>query len=417
MKDNVKEYEIKLGEEWTNILDKTFKKKNNETKIDGFRKGKAPKDVYLKHFGIQSLYADSIDEAINVAYQKLVKENEIKPVITPSVDVTGLSDANVILKFTVISKPKVTLGDYKNLKVKKDKVEVTEEEINHEIEHLRSHMADIVVKEKGVIAEGDTAVIDFDGYVDGKALDGGKAENYPLEIGSNSFIPGFEEGLIGLKAGEEKELKLKFPENYVADLKGKDVLFKVKVNEVKTKVYPEMDQAFFDDLGYENVKSESDLRNKIKDEIKQDKMHQVDDKFLDACLEAAAKNMEVDINEEIVHEEVHRMIEQYASQLRMQGMNIDDYYKLTNTTEEDLHKQMEPEALKRVKYRFLIETIAEVEKLEFTDEEADKRAEELAQNYGVTKEQLLEDYGGMEIVKYDMKMHKAMEILKEANEK
>ena len=221
MKNNVHEYEIKLTNEWTDILDKTFKKKNSEAKIDGFRKGKAPKEVYLKHFGIESLYMDSIDAAINIAYKKLLKENNVTPVIEPSVDVTGISDANVILKFTVITKPEVTLGDYKNLKVKKEEVKVTEEEVKAEIDHLRSHMADFIVKADGIVASGDTAVIDFEGYVDGKLLDGGKGENYPLEIGSNSFIPGFEEGLIGLKVNEEKELHLKFPENYVQDLKGK----------------------------------------------------------------------------------------------------------------------------------------------------------------------------------------------------
>ncbi len=413
---NVHEFEIKLDKEWVEALDKAFKKKNKDVKIDGFRKGHAPKDVYLKNFGIESLYMEAVDESINIAYKRLLEENkDLKPVIEPTVDVTGISDSNVIFKFTVITKPAVTLGEYKNLKVKKEEVTVTDEEVNHEIEHLRSHMADVVVKEQGKVENGDTAVINFEGIVDGKKLDGGSGENYPLEIGSNSFIPGFEEGLVGLKAGDKKELNLKFPENYVEDLKGKEVTFKVKVVEIKTRKLPEINEDFFKDLGYDDVKSESDLKKKIKADLEHDKKHMADDKFLDACLEKAASNLKVEINKEIIDEEIHRMIDQYAYQLKMQGMNINDYYKITGTTEEELHKQMHPEAEKRVKYRYLIEAIADAEKIDFTEKEVKEKAEEMAKEYGVTVDELIKTYGTLDIVKYDMKMHKAMEILRENN--
>ena len=415
MKKNVHEIEIKLDKEWQSALDATFKKKNKETKIDGFRKGAAPKDVYLKHFGIESLYMDAVDACITVAYKKVLDEKKLVPVVEPKVDVTGISDSNVIFKFTIITKPDVTLGEYKNLKVKKEKVSVSDEEIKHEIEHLREHLADVVVKEDGVIAEGDTAVIDFTGIVDGKEFDGGKGENYPLEIGSHSFIPGFEEGLIGLKAGEEKDLNLKFPENYVEDLKGKDVTFKVKVNEVKMRVLPDVNEDFFKDLGYDDVKTEAELKEKIKEEIKHQKEHHAEDEFIDKCLEAAAKNMKVDINEEIIEDEVHRMIDEYTRQLQMQGMNINDYYKMTGSSEADLRKLMEPEATKRVKYRYLIEGIADAEKLTFTKEEIDARAEELAKQFGITTDELIKAYGSIDIIEYDLRMHKALEILKENN--
>ena len=415
MKKNVHEIEIKLDKEWISTLDATFKKKNKETKIDGFRKGAAPKDVYLKHFGIESLYMDAVDACISVAYKKVLDENKLVPVVEPKVDVTGISDSNVIFKFTIVTKPEVTLGEYKNLKVKKEKVTVSDDEIKHEIDHLREHLADVVVKEDGEVAEGDTAVIDFTGFVDGKELDGGKGENFPLEIGSHSFIPGFEEGLVGLKAGEEKTLELKFPENYVEDLKGKDVTFKVKVNEVKMRVLPDVNEDFFKDLGYDDVKTEDELKEKIKEEIKHQKEHQVEDEFIDKCLEAAAKNMKVDINEEIIEDEVHRMIDEYARQLQMQGMNINDYYKMTGTTEEDLHKMMAPEAEKRVKYRYLIEGIADAEDLKFTEEEIKARADEMAKQFGVSQEELIKAYGSMDIIEYDLRMHKALEILKENN--
>ncbi len=415
MKKNVHEIEIKLDKEWISALDATFKKKNKETKIDGFRKGAAPKDVYLKHFGIESLYMDAVDACISVAYKKVLDENKLVPVVEPKVDVTGISDSNVIFKFTIVTKPEVTLGEYKNLKVKKEKVTVSDDEIKHEIDHLREHLADVVVKEDGKVAEGDTAVIDFTGFVDGKELDGGKGENFPLEIGSHSFIPGFEEGLVGLKAGEEKTLELKFPENYIEDLKGKDVTFKVKVNEVKMRVLPDVNEDFFKDLGYDDVKTEAELKEKIKEEIKHQKEHHAEDEFVDKCLEAAAKNMKVDINEEIIEDEVYRMIDEYARQLQMQGMNINDYYKMTGTTEADLHKMMAPEAEKRVKYRYLIEGIADAEDLKFTEEEIKARADEMAKQFGVSQEELIKAYGSMDIIEYDLRMHKALEILKENN--
>ena len=412
---NVKKIEIKLEKEWVDALDTVFKKKNKEVKIDGFRKGTASKDIYLKHFGIESLYADAIDACISVAYKKALEENKLVPVIEPSVDVTGISDTNVIFEFTIITKPEVTLGEYKNLKVKKGEVKVTDEEIDHEIEHMRSHMADVVVKENGEVVLGDTAVISFTGVVDGKEVEGAKGENYPLEIGSHSFIPGFEEGLVGMKTGETKKLNLKFPENYVEDLKGKEVEFTVTVNEVKTRVLPEINKEFFEDLGYEDVKDEKGLREKVKEELTHEKEHNEEDIFMDKVLEAAAKNMKIEINPEIIDDEVHRMINQYEEQLKMQGMDFNEFLKITGTKEEDLHKQMEPEAEKRVKYRFMLEAIAEKEDLKFTKEEVEARASEIATSYGVNKEEILKSFGSMEVIEYDMKMHKALEILKENN--
>lgn len=412
---NVHEIEIKLDKEWIDALDATFKKKNKEVKIDGFRKGMASKDIYLKHFGIESLYADAVDTCIGVAYKKALEDNKLVPACEPSVDVTGISDSNVIFKFKIITKPEVTLGEYKNLKIKKEKVKVTDEEIDNQIEHMRGHMADIVVKDNGEIVNGDTAVINFEGKVDGKVVDGATGENYPLEIGSHSFIPGFEEGLVGLKKGDVKELNLKFPENYVEDLKGKDVVFTVTVNEIKTKVLPEINEDFFKDLGYEDVKTLDELKNKVKEELTHEKEHQEEEKFMDQVLETAVKNMKIELNEEIVDEEIHRMINQYAEQLKMYGMDINEYFKMTGMNEETLHAQMKPEAEKRVKYRYLLEAVAEKEDIKFTEKEIEKGAENLATKYGITKEQLIESFGSMDVVEYDMKMQKAIEILKENN--
>lgn len=416
MKKNVIVKEIKIDKDtWTKALDKAFKKKNRDVKIDGFRKGTAPKDMYIKKFGIESLYMDAIDNVADNAYQDVLKETGVIPVCEPKLDVKNINAEECVLEFTLIGKPEVTLGNYKNLKIKKDKVTITKEELAKEIENLRSKYAEIKVKEEGSkIAKNDTAIIDFEGFVDNQPLDGGTGENYPLEIGSNTFIPGFEDGLIGLKTGDEKVLNLTFPENYTADLKNKDVTFNVKIKEIKTRILPELNEDFYLDLGYEDVKTKEDLENKIEEYLKSRKETEVEDQYIEECLKTASDNMKIDINEEIISDEIHRMINQFENQLKMQGLTLAQYTEFTGLDHEGLHKQMEPEAIKRVKYRYLLEKVAEVENIEISDKDAEDRANEMATNYGITKEELLTAYGNLEMIKYDMKMHKAIEIVKGA---
>ena len=251
--------------------------------------------------------------------------------------------------------------------------------------------------------------------MDGKPFEGGKGENYPLEIGSNTFIPGFEDGLIGMNVGETKELNLKFPKDYVADLQGKDVTFKVTIREIKERIVPELNEDFYKDLGYDNIKTEAELEAEVEKVLLNRKEVEIEDAFTEEVLSKASSNMKVEINKEIISDEVHRMIHQFEDQLKMQGIKIDDYMNITGMTHEKLHEQMEPEAIKRIKYRYLLDTIAETEKIDFTNEEVDAKAKEMADNYGITVEELLKAYGSNEIVKYDMKMHKALEILKENN--
>ncbi len=406
------EFEIK-DEEWTKILDATFKKKSKDIKVDGFRKGKCPKNIYLQKFGIESLYMDAIDVAAGDAYTKVIRENKLVPVCEPKMDVKEIDEKHVKFIFTIITKPEVKLGKYKDLGIKKEEVKVSEKEIDEEIARLASRFAEIVVKENGEVLEGNTAVIDFKGYVDGKELDGGTGANYPLEIGTHTFIPGFEEGLVGMKVGETKELNLKFPEDYTPELKGKDVKFDVTVREIKERVLPEMNKDFYADLGYENIETEEAFRKEIKKALEDRKEEENKNKYLDEVLEAASKNMEVTINPEIVDDEIHRMINQFAQQLQMQGLSLDQYYQFTGSSHEDMHKQMEPEATKRVKYRYLIEEVAEAEKIEIADADAEAEAEKMATQYGMEKAEFLAEFGGLDVVKYDMKMHKALELLSE----
>lgn len=409
---NVHDIEIEIkGGEWEEILDSTFKKKNKDLKVDGFRKGKCPKSVYLQKFGIESLYMDAVDVACGKAYTNALRENNLIPVCEPKMDVKEIDKDHVKFTFTIITRPEVKLGKYKDLDVKKDEVKVSKKEIDEEVARLCSRFAEIVVKENGEVLEGNTAVIDFEGFVDGKPLEGGNGSNYPLEIGSHTFIPGFEEGLVGMKVDETKELDLKFPDEYTKELAGKDVKFKVTVREIKERVLPELNKDFYADLGYEDIETEEQFRKEVKKVIEERKKEEAKNKYLDDVLEAASKNMEVEINPEIIDDEVHRMINQFGEQLRMQGLSVDQYLQFTGLKHEDLHKQMEPEATKRVKYRYLIEEVANAEKIEISDEDANSEAEDMAANYDVSKEEFLTHFGGLEVVKYDMRMRKALEVL------
>ena len=277
---------------------------------------------------------------------------------------------------------------------------------------MQHRYAENVIKD-GPIAEGNLAIIDFEGFKDGVPFKGGKAENYSLEIGSHTFIPGFEEQLIGLKSGDEKEIEVTFPEDYHAeDLKGAKVTFKVKVHEVKETQIPELDADFFEDLAMDGVDSKEKLEEEVKASIKARKDTENENKYIDALLEAAAKNVEVEIPDEMVHEEVHRMLHQYEDNLKMQGITLEQFYKYTNSNQEALEDQMKEDAKKRVLFRLMLEAIAKKENIVVTDEEADKEASELATKYNMTKEELLKNFGGIDMIKYDIEMRKPIEVLK-----
>lgn len=417
-KNNKIELTIKIeGKDWTDALDKAFNKNVKNVTVDGFRKGKCPRDIFEKKYGKESLYMDACEEVLGNAYQKLMDEHkDIIPVVQPRVDIQAVTDEYVEFLFTITTAPEVNVKKYKGLKVKKDTVKVTKEEIEHELSHLLEKYTELVVKESGNVENGDVAVIDFEGFKDGKAFDGGKGENYPLEIGSNTFIPGFEEQLIGMKVGEEKDINLTFPENYgAADLAGKDVVFKVKVNEIKVKETRELDKEFFEDLGMEGVDTKEKLEKEIESNIKASKEMDAENKYVDELLAEVSKNVEVDIPEEMVDDEVHHMIHKFEEQLQMQGLSLDMYYQFTQTNHEQLHSQMEKEAYQHVLYRLTLEKIMELEKVEVTDKEVDEEIKSLSTKYNMKEEDLLKAIGSKEMIKYDLEMRKTIEILKEAN--
>ena len=410
----MKEITIKIeGKEWEEALDKAFKKANKKAKIDGFRPGHAPKDVFLKKYGKESLMADAADLCINDAYLKMLEENkDLEIVAQPELGLKSLDEKGVEFIFKLTLKPEVKLGKYKGLKVKKDSTKVTEEEIDETIMTMRNRYAENQIKD-GKVEDGDIAVIDFEGFKDGVAFEGGKGEDYSLKIGSHTFIPGFEEQIIGMEKGESKDINVTFPEDYHSeDLKGQPVVFKVTVKEIKETIIPELSKEFFEDLGLEGVNDEKSLRAQVKENIKARKEMDSENKYIDELLKAAIKNMKVEVPDVMVNEEVDRMLGQYEENLKMQGLTLEQFYQFTNSDESALKEQMKEEALNRVKSRLLLEEIAKVEKIEVSDSEADEEAKKLAEKYGMKVDEFLAAFGGIDMIKYDSKMRQAIEILK-----
>ena len=413
--ENIKEIKVKVeGKKWEEALEKAYKKASSNFQVDGFRKGKAPKSVFLKKYTQDRLNFDAADICLDDAYTDMFKKaKDLEIIAQPQITLSNISEKGVEYLFTLTLKPEVKLGKYKGLGVKKDKVTVTKEEVEHEIEHLRSHYTENVVKESGNVESGDIAVIDFEGFKDGVAFAGGKGENYSLEIGSNTFIPGFEDQVIGMAVGEEKDINVTFPKDYHAeDLKGAKVVFKVKVNEIKVKRVPELDADFFEDLGMEGIDSKESLEKQVKENIKVRKDNDAENKYIDELLDAAGKNVKVEIPEVMINEELDRMVKQYEETLKMQGLSLEQFYQFTNSDESKLRDQMKEEANKRITYRLMLEEIAKAEKIEITDAAAKKEAKEMATKYQMKEDEFLKAFGGLDMMKYDMKMRKAIEVLK-----
>ena len=413
MSKNVHEIEVELkGKEWTSAVDEAFNKAIKTAKIDGFRQGKAPRSVFEKKYGKVSLFYDAINAKLPELYSKVLKDNDLEPIIDPKIDILDVNDDLCKIKFVVTTKPEVKIKKYKSLGVKKEEVKVTKEEISNEIENLRMRYADLEIKE-GKIESGDIAVIDFEGFKDGVAFEGGKGENYSLTIGSNTFIPGFEDALIGHKSGEDVDVKVTFPKDYQSEeLKGQKAVFKVKIHEVKTKVLPELNEDFFLDLEMDGVKSKKDLEKVTEEQIKARKEYDIENKYVDELLAAVSKNTTVDIPNELVEEEIDHMIHEYAHNLEHQGISLDMFFKYTNSDENALREQMRNDAETRVKYRFMLDEIANLEKIEISDKEAKEEAENLAKRYNVSKDEFIAQIGGLEVLKNDLRIQKALEVIK-----
>lgn len=400
------------GEEWKKLIDKAFDRVIKKAHIDGFRDGKAPRSVYEKKYGIGELLEEALDSAIQNKYTEVINEGKIIPVMQPKVDVVSLDENGMEAKLIFITSPKVTLGDYTKLDVKKEDVIVSKEEVEEAIKHLQDDYAEKVSKE-GKIEEGDTAVIDYEGFKDGVAFDGGKGEDFELVIGSHTFIPGFEEGLIGLAKDDEKDLELTFPEDYHSEeLKGAKVVFKVKVKDVMTREVPELDEDFFADLGMDDINSKKDLEKKVEEELKEEKEKKIEGEYIDAIIKKAIENTEFEMDPEFYHEEAHSMYHEMIHNMSRYGIKEEEYLKYNNTTEEDIIKNFEEEAKFRVQGRLMISEIINNKKFDVTEEELENKIKELCEKHNVSKEELLSEKDAKEMLKSQILFDKVIDFLK-----
>lgn len=395
-------------------LDEAFKKVVKKVQIPGFRKGKIPRSLFEKRFGVESLYADALDILLPEAYAKAVEETGIEPVDRPEIDVEQIEKGkSLIFTAKVTVKPEVTLGQYKGLEVEKLDDTVTDEDVEQELKRLQERHAELVVKEEGTVENGDTVVIDFEGFVDGEAFEGGKAENYSLVIGSGTFIPGFEEQLIGMAAGEEKDIEVTFPEEYHAEqLAGKPAVFKIKLHEIKTKQLPALDDEFAKDAD-EEVETLDALKEKIKERLTNEKKEEAEAALRDAVVQKATENAQMDIPEVMVKNETDRMIREFEQRLQMQGLNLDLYYQFSGQDEAALREQMKEEAEKRVRVTLTLEAIVKAENIDVTEEEVEKELQEMASLYNLSVDKLKELLGTLDGLKEDLKMRKAIDFLVE----
>ena len=405
------ELEFKIeGKEWGSLQEEAFNKLNKDAKIDGFRPGKAPRAMFEKKYGKQEIIFEASDMAIKKEYERILNEGKILPVIEPKIDLVSCDEEKLEVKFVFVTEPKVELGEYTNLKVKKEKVKVTKEEVKNRIDALLNEYAEIVEK-TGKVENGDIAVINFAGYKDGVAFDGGTAENYSLTIGSNTFIPGFEDGVIGMEKDEEKDIELTFPEDYMSEeLKGQKVVFKVKVNEIKTRVVPKLDKDFFEDLAMEGVTNKEELEHEITHELEHQKEHELEHVYEEKCLDKAASNMKIEMAEELVDDEVEHMYKEFMQRMAMQGITEEMYYEYTKSKKEDITSQMKDDATKRIKYRYLLKEVIKVEKIKVSDKYAKARVKEMASMYNVDEETILKEVS-LENIKFDLMYQKALDLV------
>ena len=393
-------------------LDQAFNKVKKNLNAPGFRKGHMPRAVFNQKFGEEALYDDALNAILPSAYEAAIAELDLDVVAQPKIDVKSIEKGqDWTLTAEVVTKPEVKLGAYKDLEVSVEaSKEVTDEEVDAKLENERRNLAELVVKE-GAAENGDTVVIDFVGSVDGVEFDGGKGENHSLELGSGQFIPGFEDQLVGSKAGDEVEVKVTFPEDYQAtDLAGKDAVFVTKVNEVKAKEVPALDDELAKDLDDE-VETLDELKAKYRKELEAAKEIAYDDAVEGAALDLAVENAEiVELPAEMVEDEVHRAMNEFMGNMQRQGISPEMYFQITGTTQEDLHKQYEADADKRVKTNLVIEAVAAAEGFDATEEEIQKEINDLAAEYNMEVSQV-SALLSPEMLKHDITMKKAVEVI------
>ncbi|HAR6476013.1 TPA: trigger factor [Staphylococcus pseudintermedius] len=400
------------AEEVDKALDQAFKKVVKQLNVPGFRKGKVPRQIFEQRFGVEALYQDAVDILLPKAYSEAVQETGINPVDQPEIEVTQIEkDQPFTFDATVIVEPEVQLGDYKGLEIEKQNTEVTEDEFNKAVEQRLDAMTDMVVKEDGQVEEGDTVNLDFDGYVDGEQFEGGQAEGYDLEIGSGMFIPGFEEQLVGLKVGEEKEVEVTFPEEYHAEeLAGKLAVFKTKINEIKAKEVPELDDELASELD-SNANNVEEFKANLRQQLEEQKKTDAENAQKEEAITLATDNATIDIPEAMVRTEQDRMMSEFAQRIQQQGLDLNTYFQISGQSEDDLREQMKEDAELRVKTNLTLAAIADAENIEVTDEDVDKELETMSEQFNISVEDIKKTLGNTDLVKNDVRVKKVINLL------
>lgn len=404
------------GEKWLKAQETAFNKLAKDVEIDGFRKGQAPKALVEKRVSDSLVQSEAINEVANELLQEGISEHDLWPVARPELDINSISKEEVTLKFIITVKPEVELGEYKGLKYEVEDAEVYEGEIDSEIERLRANYAEVIVKED-VAVEGDTLVIDFEGFKDGIAFEGGKAEGHELKLGSNSFIPGFESQLIGTKAGDSKDVELSFPEDYhVEDLKGAPVVFKVSVHEVKETILPEVNDEFAQDLTIPDVETVDQLRELIKKDMSKQREEEKENQAQDRLLTEVVDNASVNIPQQMIDDETEQMIQEFAQRLQQQNIGLSQFLEMTNQSIDDFKSQYEVDASQRVKLRLVLEAIADKENLEADETAVNDEYQRIADQYQMELDKVKELIPA-ESLEYDVRMRKALDLIKDSANK
>lgn len=400
-------------------LDQAFKKVVKKVNVPGFRKGKVPRQIFEKKFGVEALYQDALDILLPEAYEAAVKETGIEPVDRPEIDIEQLEKGkSLIFKANVTVKPEVTLGQYKGLEVPEKDFSVSPEDVDAELQKMQKQQGQLVVVEEGSAENGDRVIIDFEGFVDGEAFEGGKAEGYNLEVGSGSFIPGFEDQLIGLKAGEEKDVEVTFPQDYhAAELAGKQAVFKVKLHEIKRLNLPELDDEFAQDVSEFDTLDElkADIEKKLQEKADKEKESYVRNQLV----EQAAGNAEVEIPQVMIDHEVEHMLRRFEQQLSYQGFNLEMYAQLTGQDVDSLKEQFKGDAEKKVRADLVLEAIAKAENIEVSDEEVEQEINQAAEEMNrdaAELRRLYEAQGIMDSLKQSLLIKKTIDLLVSSSE-
>ena len=414
---NANEVKVEItveAQKFEDAIKKVYFKSAKYFNITGFRKGKAPMQIVEKYYGKEIFYEDAFNEVAGDALEEAVKENKLEIVSRPDIEVTQIEKGkDLIFEAIMQTKPEAELGKYKGIEIKKIEYNVSDEDIEHELGHMQEHNSRMISIEDRPVESGDIATIDFEGFVDGKAFEGGKAEGHDLEIGSNTFIPGFEDQVIGMKIDEEKDIKVTFPEEYFSkDLAGKEAIFKVKVHEIKKKELPELDDEFAKDV------SEFDTLKELKEDIKAKQQKQNDERAKyetqDAVIKAVCENVKVEIPSGMVEMEIDNMLKDIEQRLSYQGLKLEQYLQMMGKKEEDMRKEYEPQAIEGIKSRLALEAVIKAEKIEASDKEIDEKIKEMAKNYGKENdEEFMKNENVRNYIKQGIESEKAIDFLVE----